>query len=51
MPAPSAASEQIIWPGGEEVEMTQGLVLLAAWAEFGLLLAVLVWFLLRGTRR
>jgi hypothetical protein len=31
--------------------MTQGLVLLAAWAEFGLLLAVLVWFLLRGTRR
>jgi hypothetical protein len=31
--------------------MTQGLVLLTAWAEFGVLLAVLAWFLLRGTRR
>jgi hypothetical protein len=31
--------------------MTQGLVLLAAWAEFGILLAVLAWFLLRRTRR
>ncbi len=31
--------------------MTQGLVLLAAWAQFGFLIAVLAWFLLRGTRR
>jgi hypothetical protein len=31
--------------------MTQGLVLLAACAQFGVLLAVLAWFLLRGTRR
>jgi hypothetical protein len=31
--------------------MTQGLVLLASWAEFGVLLAVLAWFLLRGIRR
>jgi hypothetical protein len=31
--------------------MTQGLVLLAAWAEFGFLLAILAWFLLRATCR
>lgn len=30
--------------------MTDGLVLLAAWAMFGALLAVLAWFILRGTR-
>jgi hypothetical protein len=31
--------------------MTDGLVLLAAWAEFALLLALLGYFLLRGGRR
>lgn len=31
--------------------MTDGLVLLAAWAEFAALLAVLAFFLLRGGRR
>jgi hypothetical protein len=35
---------------GREVAVTDGLVLLAAWALFGALLAVLVWFILRGTR-
>jgi hypothetical protein len=29
--------------------MTEGLVLLAAWAVFGLLLAVLVWVIVRRT--
>jgi hypothetical protein len=29
--------------------MTEGLVLLAAWAIFGLMLAVLAWILLRRT--
>jgi hypothetical protein len=31
--------------------MTDGLVLLAAWAEFAVLLALLGFFLLRGGRR
>jgi hypothetical protein len=31
--------------------MTDGLVLLAAWAEFAVLLALLGYFLLRGGRR
>jgi hypothetical protein len=31
--------------------MTDGLALLVAWAEFGLLLALLGYFLLRGGRR
>lgn len=29
--------------------MNQGLVLLAAWLEFGFFLVLLLWFLLRGT--
>ena len=36
---------------GQEATVTDGLVLLAAWAIFGAMVAVLVWFVLRGTRR